>query len=81
MRLLNTRTYQLRHFNRNELPPYAILSHTWGREEVTFDDVQAGKADCLHGYLKVLGSCEQAKSDGLDYVVRQGGFRVSWRRR
>ncbi|KAJ3573388.1 hypothetical protein NPX13_g4724 [Xylaria arbuscula] len=50
------------------IPPYAILSHTWGREEVSFSDFQEGKGQGLAGYKKIRGCCEQAKSDGLDAV-------------
>jgi hypothetical protein len=35
MRLLNTYTYALGNFT-SDVPPYAILSHTWGDEEVGF---------------------------------------------
>jgi hypothetical protein len=38
MRLLNTTTLKLTQFSR-DVPPYAILSHTWGDEEVTFQDI------------------------------------------
>ena len=39
MRLLDTTTFQLREFSDTELPSYAILSHTWREEEVTFADL------------------------------------------
>ena len=37
MRLINTRTRQLEEFGENP-PPYSILSHTWGTEEVSFQE-------------------------------------------
>jgi hypothetical protein len=37
IRLLNARTYQFREFHDN-IPPYAIFSHTWTEDEVTFQD-------------------------------------------
>jgi len=41
MRLLNSRTFKLETFqNVTETPPYAILSHRWEEEEVTFDDLR-----------------------------------------
>ncbi|KAG9379942.1 HET domain containing protein [Pyrenophora tritici-repentis] len=56
-----------------EIPPYAILSHTWGEQEVIFDnlksldnvkDVVAKKeAD----WNKIHFCARQAERDGLDY--------------
>ena len=41
IRLLNVQTYALEYFGTShDTPPYAILSHTWGEEEVLFDDLQ-----------------------------------------
>ncbi|KAF5363021.1 hypothetical protein D9758_012657 [Tetrapyrgos nigripes] len=39
MRLLNTKTLRVREF-LTDIPRYAILSHTWEAEEVTFQDIQ-----------------------------------------
>jgi len=39
MRLLNTTSIRLEEFNEGNVPPYAMLSHTWGDEEVTFQDI------------------------------------------
>ncbi|KAF1817352.1 HET-domain-containing protein [Eremomyces bilateralis CBS 781.70] len=51
------------------IPPYAILSHTWGsdNDEVTFKDIwdRAGKKKA--GYQKLIFCEGQAKSDGLSY--------------
>jgi hypothetical protein len=44
MRLLNSTTLQLEDSASNEIPPYAILSHTWGRGEVMFADLGTTKA-------------------------------------
>ncbi len=39
MRLLSSTTLEIREFLSDQnTPPYAILSHTWGEEEVTFAD-------------------------------------------
>ncbi|KAK5653188.1 hypothetical protein OQA88_9086 [Cercophora sp. LCS_1] len=67
MRLLHVRTYKLYTFVRNP-PPYAILSHTWGTEEVTFDDISRETRSALRGWSKVEKCCERAISDGLEYV-------------
>jgi len=53
-----------------DIPPYAILSHTWGPEadEVTFKDFADGVADKKEvGYRKLEFCAEQAKRNGIDY--------------
>ncbi|KAF9885268.1 hypothetical protein FE257_013066 [Aspergillus nanangensis] len=40
MHLLNAKTRRLEEFFESEAPPYAILSHTWGKDEVSFQDIQ-----------------------------------------
>src|SRR6185295_7692950 len=53
------------------IPPYAILSHTWGAEadEVTFDDLTngTGTGTSKPGYEKIRFCAEQARQDGLGY--------------
>lgn len=47
---------------------YAILSHRWGPDEVTFKDIENGIARTKTGGYKKLQFCaEQAASDGLLY--------------
>ncbi|KAK4231829.1 HET-domain-containing protein [Podospora fimiseda] len=41
-------------FLGDDIPPFAILSHTWGKEE--------------KGIEKVLGACAQAAEDGFKYI-------------
>jgi hypothetical protein len=69
MRLLNSRTKILEDFDRN-IPPYAILSHTWEREEVSFSTLKDDNIDhtTRQGWHKIEMSCEQALRDGLDYI-------------
>ena len=38
MRLLDSKTLQLKEFPDNAIPSYAILSHTWGSDEVSYTD-------------------------------------------
>ncbi|KAF2834007.1 heterokaryon incompatibility, partial [Ophiobolus disseminans] len=52
----------------NEIPPYAILSHTWGREEVTFRDFVDGTAHKKSGYRKIFWCGKQAAHDGLQFL-------------
>jgi hypothetical protein len=51
----------------DETPQYAILSHTWGAEEVTFNDVMDGTSKCKAGYRKIQFCGEQARRDSLQY--------------
>jgi hypothetical protein len=53
----------------NEIPPYAILSHTWGAdaEEVTFEDLTNGIGKDKAGYEKLMFCGEQVRHDSLQY--------------
>lgn len=48
-------------------PPYAILSHRWGADEVTLDDFKDGTATGKDGYRKITFCGKQALSDNLHY--------------
>ncbi|CAN9414002.1 unnamed protein product [Alternaria alternata] len=52
-----------------QIPPYAILSHTWGSEEdeVTFKDVVDGTYKKRRGYRKLQFCAKQAAEDDLDF--------------
>ena len=77
MRLLNVRDCTLHTFYGDSIPPYAILSHTWLRddEEVTFAAITE-PASRLHedkwrrlpGAKKILYTCKQASDDGLRWA-------------
>jgi hypothetical protein len=56
-------------FLDDDLPPFAILSHTWGKEseEVTFEDVVTGSGRGKPGYQKLRFCREQAVKDKLRY--------------
>lgn len=47
---------------------YAILSHTWGVEEVSFDEMHLESAKNKVGYQKILKTCHQAVKDNLKYA-------------
>ncbi|KAI1325812.1 hypothetical protein F5Y16DRAFT_422491 [Xylariaceae sp. FL0255] len=47
------------------IPPYAILSHTWGPDEVTYEDLKHGIGLRKSGYHKIRFCGEQAERDGL----------------
>jgi tetratricopeptide (TPR) repeat protein len=48
-------------------PLYAILSHTWGKQEVTFDDLNNNTGSSKDGYEKLEFCANQAEQDGLRY--------------
>ena len=67
---LNTGKFSLTEFTGdNNIPKYAILSHTWGAdgEEVTFKDLVNGTGRKKAGYKKLKFCAEQAARDGLMY--------------
>ena len=56
-----------------QVPPYAILSHTWGEQEVTYkdlrsyEDTRAFAEHLKEGSRKIEFCAEQAKRDGLSH--------------
>jgi len=48
-------------------PQYAILSHTWGIDEVSFKDMKDGTGKNKLGYIKIQFCAERARLDGLQY--------------
>jgi len=78
MRLLRTRSDGQLEFTKDiirveEIPPYAILSHTWGEEEVLFNDIKSINStpgideQKREGWKKIRFCAEQARQDGLDH--------------
>ncbi|OAK95617.1 hypothetical protein IQ06DRAFT_352632 [Phaeosphaeriaceae sp. SRC1lsM3a] len=39
MRLIDVDTLELRSFTDDDIPPYAILSHTWGSDEISYQEL------------------------------------------
>jgi hypothetical protein len=73
MRLLecnNDREFSLTKDFGDDIPRYAILSHTWGAdtEEVSFRDLMDGTGKSKAGYDKIRFCGEQARRDGLRYI-------------
>lgn len=57
-------------FPKDKVPPYAILSHTWGTggdDEVTFRDLIDGTGDNKSGFQKLRFCGNQAKANDLHY--------------
>lgn len=68
MRLLSSTTLKLEEFFGDHIPKYAILSHRWLNDEVSFKDLQDGKAAGKGGYGKIKLCCDQAVKDGLQHA-------------
>ncbi|KAF2795538.1 hypothetical protein K505DRAFT_211352, partial [Melanomma pulvis-pyrius CBS 109.77] len=52
----------------DEIPPYAILSHTWEEgQEVTYEDLTEYKGKSKSGYNKIRFCRQQAENDGLHH--------------
>lgn len=60
----------LREFTDKDVSAYAILSHTWLRnneEEVTFQDVEASSSKSKAGWTKITLCADKAEADWLRY--------------
>ncbi|KAK3115322.1 hypothetical protein LTR53_005449 [Teratosphaeriaceae sp. CCFEE 6253] len=75
MRLLKTGPYQpgqerleLIEKYGDQIPEYAILSHTWGEDEVLYADIQNDTAHHRKAYPKLAESFAQARKDGFGYL-------------
>ncbi|KAK3374843.1 heterokaryon incompatibility protein-domain-containing protein, partial [Podospora didyma] len=72
MRLLNSKTLKFEEFfgeAGHGIPPYAILSHTWGSQEVSFTDHAEERSSLKkEGWGKMLGCCRLADAEGFGYV-------------
>ncbi|KAF2972594.1 hypothetical protein GQX73_g1016 [Xylaria multiplex] len=74
MRLLNVKSHQLEEFFGDSIPDYAILSHTWGEVEVTFQGLQHWTHKWKRGYVKIKRTCQLAAEDGLEWVAINSMF-------
>jgi hypothetical protein len=69
MRLIHTETRQLKDFiGDDNLPPYAIFSHTWGADEVTYEDMLQPDMELKAGYAKIKYTCNQASKDCVEWA-------------
>ncbi|KAH7175155.1 uncharacterized protein B0J16DRAFT_365010 [Fusarium flagelliforme] len=71
MWLINTSTIELQRVDREDLEwtLYAILSHTWGKDEVTFEEmILSGQPNHKLGYAKIENTCRLAKERGVAYA-------------
>ncbi|KAK2684510.1 hypothetical protein QWA68_016853 [Fusarium oxysporum] len=73
MRLINVETMEMislpMHISLlSENYPYAILSHTWGEEEVSFHEYHMPDKESKKGYAKIKACCLQARKDRIHWV-------------
>ncbi|KAF2728861.1 HET-domain-containing protein [Polyplosphaeria fusca] len=71
MRLLNANTLEFEEFHKNAKPPYIILSHTWGPEEVSYQDIGSAATEeeitRRSGYDKIVQMARIATSRNYTY--------------
>ncbi|KAJ8131242.1 hypothetical protein O1611_g2384 [Lasiodiplodia mahajangana] len=79
MRLLNAESQELKTFY-GQVPEYAILSHTWGRDEITLRDLgeinsyypknplEVDYLRSTQSFMKITQCCKQAIKDNLQWV-------------
>ncbi|KAH7076197.1 heterokaryon incompatibility protein-domain-containing protein [Paraphoma chrysanthemicola] len=67
MRLINTATLVIEEFNPRNVPPYAILSHTWEEEEMSLQEMRFAPFTTKKGYVKIQKCCAQAAADGFTH--------------
>ncbi|KAH7417941.1 heterokaryon incompatibility protein-domain-containing protein [Cadophora sp. MPI-SDFR-AT-0126] len=68
MWLINTTNHRLEEFFGSDTPRYAILSHTWEDEEVSFQEFGSPSAMLKKGWSKIKRTCDKALKHGYKYA-------------
>jgi hypothetical protein len=69
MWLIDTETLSLVHVDNPEGYKYATLSHTWGTDEVSFQDIaDISRARWKAGFSKIKMTCKMARKRGIAYA-------------
>ncbi|KUJ12551.1 HET-domain-containing protein [Mollisia scopiformis] len=68
MRLINTVTGAFEEFIGDNIPPYAILSHTWEGREVSFKDTSDPSCKHQKAYHKIEKTCQLAAQRDIKYA-------------
>lgn len=70
MWLIDVRTKRLTEFFDSDIPKYAILSHRWGKDEISFPEMQYSSSTIRQkqGYTKIAKCCAQAMAENLKWV-------------
>jgi hypothetical protein len=72
MRLLRREddgSFSLTEFMGQDIPSYAILSHTWGADsqEVTYQDILQNTGHSKNGYKKIQFCADQTEVNEMEY--------------
>lgn len=69
MRLINVHSFEVEEVWDESVKEYAILSHRWEDDEVSFRDMQdLAVASTMEGFAKIQRSCDHAQKDGYSHV-------------
>ncbi|KAL9628229.1 MAG: hypothetical protein Q9204_006020 [Flavoplaca sp. TL-2023a] len=68
MRLLHTERLDFQEFFDSQTPKYAILSHRWTGNEVSFQDFDHCKEEQRPNFDKISNCCSLAKNNGYEWV-------------
>ncbi|GKT42661.1 vegetative incompatibility protein HET-E-1 [Colletotrichum spaethianum] len=68
MRLINTNTLDFEEYIGRNTPPYAILSHTWEEDEVSFQKMKQESRAGMKGFKKIQNICSLAKKGKIEYA-------------
>jgi hypothetical protein len=70
MWLLDCKTLGLKPYYGTNIPPYVILSHAWGENEVSFQQINGPREQIQSyaGFIKIQKCCAQAATDGFEHV-------------
>ncbi|KAL8989516.1 MAG: hypothetical protein Q9169_008345 [Polycauliona sp. 2 TL-2023] len=67
MRLLHTERLEFQEFFDSQIPKYAILSHRWTSDEVSFQDFELCKEQRRPSFDKIKNFCSLANKDGHEW--------------
>ncbi|USW57447.1 Putative heterokaryon incompatibility [Septoria linicola] len=68
MRLIQATTLEFVECFEPDIPAYAILSHRWGPDEVSFQDYHTVASTGGSRFRKIRSLCDQAIADQIDHV-------------
>ena len=83
MRLINCKTLDFGEFFDDEIPPYVILSHRWGKDEVSYHEfIDAKNNESLRdtaGYVKISNFCKRGPEVWLaKYTIHSDNAAIEW---
>ena len=80
MRLLNVHTLDLKEFTSGKTPPYSILSHRWGDDEVSYKEFRKRlREESRQVIRKIIDFCNFVKARKYESIWVPGThFSVHW---